>query len=82
MINNFTSHDIVKLVYSELNQEDSRQLLRIINNDPLARKEYNGMKAMKKQLDDLERKPSKSCTNNILQFAKMMNLHDKKESMN
>lgn len=77
MIKTFTHDDVIKLVYNELNEEESTELNQAILCDSELQDLYKDMIMMKGQLDASMKTPSESVLGRIKNYSKSFNLMSK-----
>jgi len=66
----FTQNDLIKFLYHETSEEESREINRALLCDSELQALFNELKAMIAQLDDAQMEPSTSTVLNILSYSR------------
>ncbi len=77
MIKTFTQDDVIKLVYDELNDEESRDLTQVLLCDSELQDLYKELVTVKRQLDAAMKEPSEKVIERITNYSKSFNLASK-----
>jgi hypothetical protein len=74
MTKTFTQDDVIRFVYDEMNEDESRELSKALLCDASLEKVYNELITMKAHLDAVEQSPSDKVTQRILNYSNSLNL--------
>ena len=77
MIKTFTQDDVIKLVYNELNDEESTELMQFMLCDSQLQDLYKELITIKRQLDAAVKVPSENVIERIKNYSKSFNLPSK-----
>ena len=77
MIKTFTQDDVIKLVYDELNEEESTELKQFMLCDSQLQDLYKELITIKRQLDAAVKVPSENVIERIKNYSKSLNLASK-----
>jgi hypothetical protein len=78
MTKTFTHDDVIRFVYEEMDEEESRELSQALLCDPELEKIYNELITMKAHLDAVEEVPSEKVVQRILNYSNSLNLPSRK----
>jgi hypothetical protein len=73
MIKTFTPNDIIRYVYDETLEEENKLIASLLLTDTELQEFYYELLAVKKDLNQLIFKPSKSSTQYILDYSRTFN---------
>ena len=70
-MNNFTTEDMIRFLYNEMNEEESRQFTEAMEADWTLKEAFELLKQSKDSLDRQLQSPRASTINAIMQYAEM-----------
>ena len=70
MIKVFTQNDLIKFLYHETSEEESREISKALLCDSELQALFNELKAMMAKLDDAQLEPSSTSLLNILSYSR------------
>jgi hypothetical protein len=70
MIKIFTQNDLIKFLYHETSEEESREISKALKCDSELEALYNELKVTIEQLDSARMEPSSSTVLNILNYSR------------
>ncbi len=74
MIRTFTQDDLIRYVYHETTEAESKEIEQAMLFDAELEARYNEINGIKKRLDSAEQTPSDRVIANILDYSKSLNL--------
>lgn len=66
----FTQDDLIRYLYHETTETETREIDKALICDSELQAQYKELVAMKKQLDVIRMEPSEGCVNGILHYAR------------
>jgi len=78
MTKTFTHDDVIRFVYDEMDEEESRELSQALLCDSSLEKVYNELITMKAHLDAVEESPSEKVVQRIMNYSNSLNLPSSK----
>lgn len=72
MIKTFTQNDLIRLLYHETSEEETREINKALLCDGELQAQYAQLKASKEALNEVQLKPSSSSVLNILSYSRSM----------
>ena len=73
MIKTFTHDDLIRFIYKETDEKESKDIRRALLLDPDLMESYSKLLSTHKCLHEICKEPSKRSIDNILQYSKRMN---------
>jgi hypothetical protein len=73
-MNHFTTEDMIRFLYNEMNPEESKRVIEALESDWILKEKFEVLKASKKDLDSIHFGPRKSSINSIMQYAEQESL--------
>lgn len=70
MTQTFTQDDLIRYIYHETTEKETREIDRALICDSELQKQYTELVTTKKQLDIVRMEPSHGCINGILNYAR------------
>ena len=70
MIKTFTKNDLIRFLYDELTEQESKELEQLLITDSELRSELEELKAVHKGLNKVTYSPSKDSVDKILEFSR------------
>lgn len=70
MTKTFTQDDLIRYLYHETTERETREIDKALICDSELQKQYKELVAMKSQLDVIRMEPSEGCLNGILNYAR------------
>lgn len=70
MTQTFTQDDLIRYIYHETTERETREIDKALICDSELQKQYKELVATKKQLDVIRMEPSEGCINGILNYAR------------
>lgn len=74
MITTFTQHDIIRYIYNETSETESKHIKSFICSNADQTAFYKDIKSVKIGLEALERSPSERVINNILYYSRSLSV--------
>jgi hypothetical protein len=68
-MNHFTTEDMIRFLYNEMNPEETRMVTEALASDWLLKEKYETLKASMNDLDTVRFSPRLSSIESILQYA-------------
>jgi hypothetical protein len=68
-MNNFTSEDMIRFLYNEMNAEETAQLMAAMEADWTLKEKFEVLKSSMSNLDSLHFSPRRKAIDAILQYA-------------
>ncbi len=78
MIKTFTQDDVVRYVYQETSELETKEIRKALLCDAKLEEMYKDILSMKAQLDKARKMPSDRTVNNILNYSKSLKLSSSK----
>lgn len=75
MIKTFTQDDLIRFLYRETSEEETRQINKALLCDSDLQARYKELNALHKQLDKAKLEPSADSVQNILNYARGLQEH-------
>jgi hypothetical protein len=72
MIKTFTQNDLIRLLYHETSEEETREINKALLCDGELQAQYAQLKASKEALHEVQLQPSSSSVLNILSYSRSM----------
>lgn len=76
MTKTFTQDDLIRFLYHETSEEETKEIDKALLRDSALSALYNELKSTMKQLDSARLEPSSSSILNILHYAKGLQEHN------
>ena len=70
-MNNFTTEDMIRFLYNEMNTEETQQFIQAMDSDWTLKEAFELLKQSKDSLDTPLQSPRTSTINAIMQYAEM-----------
>lgn len=70
MTKTFTQNDLIRYIYHETTEEETTEISRVLSQDPELQLTYRQLILTHKDLKKAELQPSERAVNNILQYAR------------
>ncbi|GAB1445862.1 hypothetical protein MASR2M41_15920 [Flammeovirgaceae bacterium] len=70
MTQTFTQDDLIRYIYHETTEKETREIDSALICDSELQEQYKELVAMKAQLDVIRMEPSEGCINGILNYAR------------
>lgn len=77
MIKTFTRDDVIRYVYNETSEKETKEIENALLCDVRLQNMHKEVISLKKQLDGTFKQPSDKVRQNILNYSKSLNLHSK-----
>ena len=78
MIKTFTQNDVIRYVYQETSERETREIRKALLCDAKLEEMYKEVLSMKADLNKAEKDPSDKVINNILNYSKSIDLPSSK----
>ena len=78
MIKTFTQDDVIRYVYQETSELETKEIRKALLCDAKLEEMYKDILSMKADLDKAQKSPSDNVINNILNYSKSLNLPSNK----
>ena len=78
MIKTFTQNDVIRFVYQETSEQETKEIEKALLCDAKLEEMYKDILFMKADLDKAKKTPSDKVINNILNYSKSLNLPSNK----
>jgi hypothetical protein len=72
MIKTFTQNDLIRFLYHETSEHETREINKALLCDSELQAQYKELNAMRRELDSARLEPSANSVQNILQYAQSM----------
>lgn len=70
MIKTFTQNDLIRYIYHETSEEETREISKALICDAELQLQFNELKAVTKEMDKAEMQPSATAIANILNYSR------------
>lgn len=74
MIKTFTQNDVIRYVYQETSERETREIRKALLCDARLEEIYKEILSVKAELNKAQKNPSDKVINNILNYSKSLNL--------
>ena len=78
MIKTFTQNDVIRYVYQETSELETKEIRKALLCDAKLEEMYKDILSMKADLDKAKKSPSDKVINSILNYSKSLNLPSNK----
>jgi uncharacterized coiled-coil DUF342 family protein len=75
MIKTFTQNDLIRFLYHETSEEETKEINKALLCESELQKQYKELSTMRKELDALRLEPSATSVQNILNYARGLQEH-------
>ena len=70
MIKTFTRNDLIRFLYQETSEEETKEISNALLCDNELQAQYNELSSLQKSLDEAKLEPSASTIQNIMNYAR------------
>jgi hypothetical protein len=75
MIKTFTQNDLIRFLYHETSEEETKEINKALLCESELQEQYKELKAVRKELDAVRLEPSAASVQNILNYARGLQEH-------
>jgi hypothetical protein len=75
MIKTFTQNDLIRFLYHETSEEETKEINKALLCDSELQEQYKELSVLRKELDAVRLEPSATSVQNILNYARGLQEH-------
>jgi hypothetical protein len=75
MIKTFTQNDLIRFLYHETSEEETKEINKALLCESELQEQYKELSALRKELDAMRLEPSATSVQNILNYARGLQEH-------